>query len=178
VQGTDHGEHTCVHRLVAAGQATAPAEHNPDADAYLQSLSAGLTVKTEGLPAAADPPQGCWSAATSENLYLSTSENLYLSTSENWGVSPASSDSNHVASYLPFEWRGQAELQEVVVSATSNFNHVASYLPFECRGQAEFQQTVSALVAASAPAPPPAVDILDDLAIDDASFWTSVWEQN
>jgi hypothetical protein len=22
------------------------------------------------------------------------------------------------------------------------------------------------------------VDILDDLAIDDASFWTSVWEQN
>jgi hypothetical protein len=64
------------------------------------------------------------------------------------------------------------------VGDRSNSNHVASYLPFECRGQAEFQQTVSALVAASAPAPPPAVDILDDLAIDDASFWTSVWEQN
>lgn len=111
-----HGEHTCVHRPAAAVVATAaPApEHNPDAHAHLQTLSAGLTVKTEGLqPAAA----------------------------ENWGVSPATSDSNHVvASYLPFddaEWRGQAELQEVV----------------------------SALVAASAP-PPPAVDCFDDLLVD------------
>jgi len=55
-------------------------------------------------------------------------------------VSPATSDSNnHVASYLPFddaEWRGHAELQEVV----------------------------AALVAASAP--PPAVDSFDDLLID------------
>lgn len=141
-----HGEHTCVHRPAAAGQATAPAEHNPDADAHLQSLSAGLTVKTEGLPAAADPPQGCWSAATPFHLSASTPPAsggclAPSTTSENWGVSPATSDSKeNVASYLPFddaEWRGHAELQEVV----------------------------SALVAASAP-PPPAVDSLDDLLID------------
>jgi hypothetical protein len=131
-----HGEHTCVNRPAAV----ATAAHNPDADAHLQTLSAGLTVKTEGLPAAATP------------LYLSASTppasggcQLAPSTSENWGVSPATSDSNnHVAaSYLPFEdaeWRGHAELQEVV----------------------------SALVAASAPPPPPppAVDSFDDLLID------------
>ncbi|XP_066390124.1 transcription factor WRKY19-like [Miscanthus floridulus] len=124
-----HGEHTCVNRPAAVATA-APAEHNPDADAHLQTLS-------EGLPAAATP------------LYLSTStppasgggcQLAPSTTSENWGVSPATSDSNnHVASYLPFEdaeWRGHAELQEVV----------------------------SALVAASAP--PPAVDSFDDLLID------------
>lgn len=125
-----HGEHTCVHRPAV------PAEHNADAHAHLQTLSAGLTVKTEGLPTAATP------------LYLSASTPLAPAStaSENWGVvSPATSDSNHVAaSYLPFddaEWRGHAELQEVV----------------------------SALVAASAPPPPPlppAVDSLDDLLFD------------
>ena len=153
-----HGDHTCVQRPAAAGQGQPP-EHNPDASSFLQSLTAGLSVKTEGLPALAADPQG-WSATAP--FYLSTptpasgcpataerSPFSAPSTSENWGVSPATSDSNHVASYLPFEdagWRGQNELQEVV----------------------------SALVAASAP-PAPAVDGLDELLdIDDmdiASFF-------
>ena len=40
---------------MVAGQAAQPPEHNADARALLQSLSAGLTVKSEGLPAAAEP---------------------------------------------------------------------------------------------------------------------------
>jgi hypothetical protein len=99
-----HGEHTCApHRPAAA-------EHNPDARGHLQTLSAGLTVKTEGLP---DPPRGRGAATP---LYLSASSTP-PSTSENWGVSPATSGSTHVASFRPFEaaeWRGQAEHQEVV----------------------------------------------------------------
>jgi len=153
-----HGDHTCVQRPAAAGQGQPP-EHNPDASSFLQSLTAGLSVKTEGLPALAADPRG-WSATAP--FYLSTptpasgcpataerSPFSAPSTSENWGVSPATSDSNHVASYLPFEdagWRGQNELQEVV----------------------------SALVAASAP-PAPAVDGLDELLdiddVDIASFF-------
>jgi len=129
-----HGGHTCVHRAAAGqAQATAPPEHRPDAHGHLRSLGAGLTVKTE-------EAQGCWSGAAP--LYLSASTPpvicggcpcLAPSTPENWGVSPASSNSNHAATYLPFEdaeWRGHAGLQEVV--------------------------------SASAP-PPPAVDSLDDL---------------
>ena len=153
-----HGDHTCVQRPAAAGQGQPP-EHNPDASSFLQSLTAGLSVKTEGLPALAADPQG-WSAtapfyfssSTPASVRPATAERSPFSapsTSENWGVSPATSDSNHVASYLPFEdagWRGQNELQEVV----------------------------SALVAASAP-PAPAVDGLDELLdIDDmdiASFF-------
>ncbi|OEL38441.1 putative WRKY transcription factor 53 [Dichanthelium oligosanthes] len=154
-----HGEHTCVQRPMGAATAAAgQPEHNPDANSLLQSLTAGLTVKTEGLPALAADPQGGWSAtapfyfssSTPMSGCLATTERSPFSapsTSENWGVSPATSDSNHVASYLPFEdaeWRGQNELQEVV----------------------------SALVAASA-APAPAVDNLDELLdMDDiASFF-------
>lgn len=125
-----HGDHTCLalDKAVAVAVPVPVAKHGSDAHSLLQTLTAGLTVKTEGLPvlpATATP--FCFSSATPTTF----------SASENWGVSPATSDSNHVASYLPFEdadWRGQAELQEVV----------------------------SALVAASAP-PPPTVDSLDDL---------------
>ncbi|WVZ64604.1 hypothetical protein U9M48_014099 [Paspalum notatum var. saurae] len=105
-----HGDHTCVDNKARAGRpagdaAAAPPpepEHNPEAHTILQSLTAGLTVKTEGLPASG----------------LAERRSPF-STSENWGVSPATSDSNnnHAANYLPFEdaeWRGQAEFQEVV----------------------------------------------------------------
>jgi hypothetical protein len=130
-----HGGHTCVHRAAAGqAQATAPPEHRPDAHGHLRSLGAGLTVKTEteeGLPAAAPL---CLSASTPPvSGGGCPCPCLAPSTPENWGVSPASSNSNHAASYLPFEdaeWRGHAGLQEVV--------------------------------SASAP-PPPAVDSLDDL---------------
>ncbi|PAN11972.1 hypothetical protein PAHAL_2G232900 [Panicum hallii] len=151
-----HGDHTCVQRPPAAAPAAAgQPEHNPDANSFL-SLTAGLTVKTEGLPALAADREG-WSATapfyfsstTPASVCPATAERSPFSapsTSENWGVSPATSDSNHVASYLPFEdaeWRGQNELQEVV----------------------------SALVAAGAP-PAPAVDGLDELLdIDIASFF-------
>ncbi|CAL5074765.1 unnamed protein product [Urochloa decumbens] len=151
-----HGDHTCVLRSPpAAPAAVGRPEHNPDASSLLQSLTAGLTVKTEGLPALAAPELQGWSAAASAAaapFYLSSStpasgclERSPFSASENnWGVSPATSDS-----YLPFddaEWRGRNELHEVV----------------------------SALVLAGAPAPaPPAVDGLDDLLdMDDiASFF-------
>lgn len=136
-----HGEHTCApHRPPAA----AAAEHNPDARGHLQTLSAGLTVKTEGLP---DPPRGRGRGAATP-LYLSASSTP-PSTSENWGVSPATSGSTHVASFRPFEaaeWRGQAEHQEVV----------------------------SALVAAIAPPPAvdSLDDLLIDIDLDDiASFF-------
>ncbi|RCV11363.1 hypothetical protein SETIT_2G179800v2 [Setaria italica] len=148
-----HGEHTCVQRPTAA--AAGQPEHNPEANGLLQSLAAGLTVKTEGLPALAADPQGRGAAApfylsssTPASGCLAAAERSPFSTSENWGVSPATSDSNnHVAaSYLPFEdaeWRGHNELQEVV----------------------------SALVAASALPPLPAVDGFDEfLDLDIASF--------
>ena len=60
-----HGDHTCVQRPAVA----AAPEHNPDANSFLQSLTAGLTVKTEGLPALAADPRG-WSATAP--FYLST----------------------------------------------------------------------------------------------------------
>ncbi|CAN6204200.1 unnamed protein product [Urochloa humidicola] len=151
-----HGDHTCVQSSPPANRP----EHNPGASSLLQSLTAGLTVKTEGLPATASPEAQGWSAAAAAPFYLSSStpasggclERSPFSTLENnWGVSPATSDSNHAAAaFLPFEdaeWRGQNELQEVV----------------------------SALVLAGAPPPPPppAVDGLDDLLdMDDfASFF-------
>ncbi|CAN6217355.1 unnamed protein product [Urochloa humidicola] len=160
-----HGDHTCVQRPPPSPAAAGRPEHNPGASTLLQSLTAGLTVKTEGLPAsaAAADTQG-WGAAAVAPFYFSSTtpaasgclERSPFSTSENnWGVSPATSDSNHAAaasSFLPpFEgadWRGQNELQEVV----------------------------SALVLAGAPAAaPPAVDGLDELLdmddIDISSFF-------
>ncbi|KAK3129887.1 hypothetical protein QOZ80_6BG0486120 [Eleusine coracana subsp. coracana] len=148
------GTHTCVHRTSpAAGQ---PPKPNPDARSFLQNLSANLKVKTEGLAAAGEPKE--WSAAaTTPFCFSSTPASVCFaperspfssvpSTSENWGVSPATSDSNHVASFAPFEaadWRAQSEYQEVV----------------------------SALVAAGAP-PAPALDLDDDLInFDISSFF-------
>ncbi|XP_062198597.1 transcription factor WRKY19-like [Phragmites australis] len=145
-----HGTHTCVDKALAAapaGQAAAatqPPEHNPDAHSRLQSLSSTLTVKTERL--AATERQG-WSATTPfcfsstpvsgclapERSPFSASETL-----ENCGVSPETSDSNHVPSFPAFEaaanveWRAQSE---------------------------EIQELVSALVEASTSAPEPAVDM-------------------
>ncbi|KAF8643505.1 hypothetical protein HU200_066855 [Digitaria exilis] len=145
-----HGEHTCVQRPPAAP------EHNPEANSLLQSLTAGLTVKTEGLPPLATTAPFYLSSSTPASIRsmamlgaeLHSPFSAAPSTSENWGVSPATSDSNHVASYLPLEdaeWR---------------------------RGQNELQEVVSALVAAGAP-PAPAMDSLDELLdIDDiASFF-------
>nr|CAB3453168.1 unnamed protein product [Digitaria exilis] len=120
------------------------------------SLTAGLTVKTEGLPPLATTAPFYLSSSTPASIRsmamlgaeLHSPFSAAPSTSENWGVSPATSDSNHVASYLPLEdaeWR---------------------------RGQNELQEVVSALVAAGAP-PAPAMDSLDELLdIDDiASFF-------
>ncbi|KAJ1289329.1 hypothetical protein BS78_02G155900 [Paspalum vaginatum] len=155
-----HGDHTCVHNKAAPDGQTPQQQHNPQAHSVLQSLTAGLTVKTEGLPALAADRQG-WSATAAATPFsfpatpasgggpaLAERRSPFSApcTSENWGVSPATSDSN---------------------------NHVATYLPFddaEWRGQTEFQEVVSALVAASAPPPPPALDGLDD-DFDIASFF-------
>ncbi|XP_062193328.1 transcription factor WRKY19-like [Phragmites australis] len=108
-----HGEHTCVQRAAAAGQAAAttqPPERNTDPQSLLQSLSASPTVNTEGL---AVPARGC--------LVPELSPFTRPETPEDWGVSPATSDSNHAACFAPFEaaageaeWLAQSELQELV----------------------------------------------------------------
>ena len=93
------GDHTCVQRAAAAaaGQAAADAQapeykdnDNPGTSSFVQSLSSSLTVKTEG-PAVEPEQQRPFSAP---------------STSDNWAVSPATSDSNHVVSFPPFEVAG------------------------------------------------------------------------
>jgi hypothetical protein len=101
------GTHTCrVHKTVQQGKA-ATATQPTDAHSHLQNL----TVKTEGL-AMAGEPQGWKNATTPERRPFSAPSAL-----DNWGVSPATSDSNHDASFPPFdaaEWRAESELQEVV----------------------------------------------------------------
>jgi hypothetical protein len=121
------GTHTCVHKT-AAGQATQLPEHS-----RLQNLGASLTVKTEGL-AVTGEPQG-WNAST-PFCFSSTPVSICRapewsplsvpSTSQNRGASPATSDSNHVASFCPFdaaagdaEWRVQSEHQEDFLMAVS-----------------------------------------------------------
>ncbi|RCV11362.1 hypothetical protein SETIT_2G179700v2 [Setaria italica] len=113
------GAHTCVQSgaVAAAGEAATatqqPPEHNPNAHSLLQSLSSSLTVKTEGLAAAPEPPQGwvattpfCLSSTPASGCLQAPAELSPFSapstTSENWGVSPATSDSNqHAAVSLP-----------------------------------------------------------------------------
>ncbi|TVU01604.1 hypothetical protein EJB05_52930 [Eragrostis curvula] len=144
------GTHTCVHKTeTATAAATHEPESNQDAHSPLRNLSAGLTVKTEGLAAAAEL-QDC--SATTPFSFASTPASFgglepersplsAPSTSDaSWAVTPATSDSNDVvASFSPFEWRAQSELHEVV----------------------------SELVAASAPSVP-AVDIADEFLDIDA----------
>ncbi|XP_062198728.1 transcription factor WRKY19-like [Phragmites australis] len=146
-----HGKHTCVQRAAAAGAgqpaaATQSPEHNPDAHSLLQSLSANLTVKTDGLSMAVEP-QG-WSTASATPFCFSStpasgdlarewSTFFAASTPENWGVSPATSDSNNVVSLPPLDAAEHAEW----------------------RAQSEHQEMVSALVEAATSAPEPTVDM-------------------
>jgi len=116
------GDHTCVQMAVAAaatGQAAADAqaqEHSdsPGARSLLQSLSSSLTVKTE--EPAVEPEQlllgwdapvpFCFSStpATASGCHVPEHSPFSApSTSDNWGVSPATSDSNRVVSFPPFE---------------------------------------------------------------------------
>ncbi|XP_066397260.1 transcription factor WRKY19-like [Miscanthus floridulus] len=119
------GDHTCVQSQrasAAAGQAAADAQApeykynaNPGASSLLQSLSSSLTVKAEG--PAVEPEQKllqgwdapapfCFSstpATASGCLVPERSPFSAPSTSDNWGVSPATSDSNRVVSFPPFE---------------------------------------------------------------------------
>jgi len=120
------GDHTCVQRAAAAaaGQAAADARgpeykdnDNPGTSSFVQSLSSSLTVKTEG--PAVEPEQQlqgwdapapfCFSstpATASGCLVPERSPFSAPSTSDNWAVSPATSDSNHVVSFPPFEVAG------------------------------------------------------------------------
>ena len=122
------GDHTCVQSQrasAAAGQAAADAQAteykynaNPGASSLLQSLSSSLTVKAEG--PAVEPEQQllqgwdapapfCFSstpATASGCLVPERSPFSAPSTSDNWAVSPATSDSNHVVSFPPFEVAG------------------------------------------------------------------------
>ncbi|KAM3274876.1 hypothetical protein ACQJBY_043710 [Aegilops geniculata] len=129
-----HGEHTCVHKTVAAAAAMVqPAEENPDARRLLQDLSTSLTVNTEGFTATAGH-QGCStttsfcfssqaaSALTPQGHYPfsmpSTPENCFgqgASLSTSLEPSPVTSDSNRF-SMSPFqaEWRARSEYDEVV----------------------------------------------------------------
>ena len=111
------GDHTCVQR--AAGQAAADAQApednaNPGASSLLRSLSSRLMVKTEGQAVETEQQLRGWDAPTpfcfsstpamaSGCLLPECSPFSAPSTSNNWGVSPATSDSNHVVSFPPFE---------------------------------------------------------------------------
>ncbi|CAD6255269.1 unnamed protein product [Miscanthus lutarioriparius] len=130
VQGTDEdptffnivyiGEHTCVQgqrAAVAPGQAATDAQApeykynaNPGASSLLQSLSSSLTVEPEQQLLGWDAPVlFCFSstpAMVSGRLVLESSPFSAPSRSKNWGVSSATSDSNHVASFPPFEVAG------------------------------------------------------------------------
>ena len=110
------GAHTCVQSGAAAAAAAVAAAQAPEQGAHtlLQSLSASLTVKTEGLAAAPEEaPQGwaatapCCPSPTAPSGRCPAPERSPFSapsTSENWGASPATSDSNqHGASFPPFE---------------------------------------------------------------------------
>ena len=120
------GDHTCVQRAAAAaaGQAAADARgpeykdnDNPGTSSFVQSLSSSLTVKTEG--PAVEPEQQLQGWDTSAPFFFSstpaTASGCLVperspfsapSTSDNWAVSPATSDSNHVVSFPPFEVAG------------------------------------------------------------------------
>ncbi|KAL6846406.1 hypothetical protein ACP4OV_023854 [Aristida adscensionis] len=154
-----HGEHTCVHKAAATGDAAAqPPAHNPDAQGLLHSLSATLTVKTEGLAAAVSTGGAtpfCFSSTPASGgggrLVPDRSPFSAPETPETWGVSPATSDSNHVAAFAPFAPGGAGAAQ--------------------WRAQSEFQEVVSALVAAaSAPEPAAGMDFADDYFNLDASI--------
>jgi hypothetical protein len=109
------GTHTCrVHKTVQQDKAAAAATQPTDAHSHLQNL----TAKTEGL-AMAGEPQGWKNATTPASVCLAPERSPFSapSTLDNWGVSPATSDSNHDASFPAFdaaEWRAESELQEVV----------------------------------------------------------------
>lgn len=127
-----HGEHTCVHKTVAAAAAMVqPAEENPDARRHLQNLSTSLTVNTEGLTAGhhggGTSTSFCFSSQAASVLtpqehypfsMPSTPENCFgqvASLSTSLEPSPVTSDSNHF-SMNPFqaEWRARSEYDEVV----------------------------------------------------------------
>ncbi|CAD6219657.1 unnamed protein product [Miscanthus lutarioriparius] len=119
------GDHTCVQsQRAAAGQAAADAL----APEYNDKPGTNLTVKTEG--STVEPEQQLQGWDTSAPFFFSstpaTASGCLVperspfsapSTSENWGVSPATSDSNHVVSFPPFEVAGddvQFVFQEVM----------------------------------------------------------------
>jgi hypothetical protein len=159
------GDHTCVQR--AAGQVAADAQvpeykhdDNPGASrSLLQSLSSSLTVKTEGQDVEPEQLLLGWDApapfyfsstpATASGGCLVPERSPFSapSTPENWGVSPATSDSNHVVSFPPFE--------------------VALYRSSSCGDDVQFgfEEVMSAIDRADGDG------FLDDLDIDVSSFF-------
>ena len=118
------GDHTCVQSQRAA----ATAGRQPAADAQAPEYDANLMVKTEGPALEPEQQRRGWEDAPTPFLFSSTPACLVPerspfsapSTSENWGVSPATSDSNHVVSFPPFEVAAAAAAQfefEEVMSA-------------------------------------------------------------
>lgn len=102
------GDHTCVQSQRAASAAAGQAA----ADAQEPEYDANLMVKTEGpVLEQEQQQQRGWEDAPTPFLFSSTPACLVPerspfsapSTSENWGVSPETSDSNHVVSFPPFE---------------------------------------------------------------------------
>nr|ACG40906.1 hypothetical protein [Zea mays] len=106
-------------------------------------------VKTEGPALEPEQQRRGWEDAPTPFLFSSTPACLVPerspfsapSTSENWGVSPATSDSNHVVSFPPFEVAAAAAAQfefEEVMSAIDRADgefledldiYVSSFLP-------------------------------------------------
>jgi hypothetical protein len=169
-----HGEHTCVHKAVAAGAGKPETETdtNAAAESRLHDLSSGLTVKIEGLTA---PPQqqqggGGWNAMPPFCLSSPVS-----------GLAPPDQHNPFSAPSTP-ENRLAAAASSAASPATSDsmaaapFHQAAAGGGDEAWRDAELQEVVSALVAATTttataqPAPATAMVDADLSALDAFEF--------
>ncbi|KAL6846405.1 hypothetical protein ACP4OV_023853 [Aristida adscensionis] len=140
-----HGEHTCVHKALAAAaaaEAQQPPEQKPDAHGNKMARTAGHAVATE--PQGRSAATAFFFSSTPASACLAPEHGRFSApeSPENWGVSPASSGSNHDGSFAAF------------AAAAGNAGW---------RAQAEVQEVVSALVAASAPEPAVDMDFVHEL---------------
>ncbi|EAZ08666.1 hypothetical protein OsI_30936 [Oryza sativa Indica Group] len=169
-----HGEHTCVHKAVAAGAGKPETETdtNAAAESRLHELSSGLTVKIEGLTA---PPQqqqggGGWNAMPPFCLSSPVS-----------GLAPPDQHNPFSAPSTP-ENRLAAAASSAASPATSDSMAAAPFHQAAAAGgdaawrDAELQEVVSALVAATTatataqPAPATAMVDADLSALDAFEF--------
>ncbi|KAE8799025.1 putative WRKY transcription factor 41 [Hordeum vulgare] len=156
-----HGEHTCVHKTVAA-LAAGHAEENPGASRLLQNLSTSLTVNTEGLTATAGH-QGC---STTTSFCFSSQAARVLAPQEHYPFSMPSTPENCFG-------QGASLSTSLEPSPVTSDSNRFSMTPFqaEWRARSELDEVVSALVAAGAPAMEETPFSLDGFEFDVSGFF-------